>query len=276
MRTGESCTLSDCCSNFAAMALAPANLLITAEPNVSLPPDKARTGLVEENSALASVSPEEDMVGRLDSAKSADFSRRVQDELPFLRKIVRRWHRDRANADDLIQETVLRALANAHLWQPGSNLRGWLVIIMRNQFLAATAKSKRSTELLEIWGERDVCAAEASGTRLVLRDVERALRRLPSIQRTVLTAVAIDGRSHAEVADALGLSVGAVRCHLTRARQRLRAAVEGGTRAVQFGNRRRSVARILVLPAALPVPAISRMPLAASIDIASGVLLGAD
>src|SRR5437763_1223642 len=80
---------------------------------------------------------------------------------------------------------------------------------------------------LELWGEQDVCAAEASVTRVVLRDVQRALRRVPCIQRTVLTAVAIDGRSHAEVADALGLSVGAMRCHLTGALQRLRAAVEG-------------------------------------------------
>src|SRR6266446_1329392 len=102
------------------MALASASLLITADPNVPLPPDMARTSLLEEDSPLASVSPQEDLVGRLGSARlgSADFARRVQDELPFLRKIVRRWHRDRANADDLVQETVLRALANAHLWQP--------------------------------------------------------------------------------------------------------------------------------------------------------------
>jgi len=258
------------------MALAPANLLRTADSDTALPPNRARTGLVEENSALASVSPQEEAVARLGNAKGADFARQVEDELPFLRKIVRRWHRDRANADDLIQDTVLRALANAHLWQPGSNLRGWLVTIMRNQFLAATAKSKRSTELLEIWGEQDVSAAEASGTRLVLRDVERALRRLPSIQRTILTAVALDGRSHAEVADSLGLSAGAVRCHLTRARQRLRAAVEGGAHAAQPRHRGRSVGRILVLPAAFPIPAISRMPLPAKIDIASGVLHGAD
>jgi RNA polymerase sigma-70 factor (ECF subfamily) len=196
----------------------------------------------------------------------AEFSRRIENELPFLQKTVRRWHRDRANADDLVQDTVLQALANAHLWQPGSNLRGWLLTIMRNQFLAAVAKSKRSSELFELlaaFAERDSqLLPSANGARLLLRDVERALVRLGAIQRTVLVAVGIEGKSYSEVARILGMSVGAVRCHLARARERLRAAVNSGRYAVPFATRPAPRA----IPPALPillVPARSAIPLPA-------------
>src|SRR5216683_3842750 len=95
------------------------------------------------------------IAGTVAGSAMAEFSRRIENELPFLRKRVRRWRRDRANADDLVQDTVLQALANAHLWQPGSNLRGWLLTIMRNQFLAVAIKSKRSAELLAAFAARD-------------------------------------------------------------------------------------------------------------------------
>src|SRR5229473_3475456 len=74
---------------------------------------------------------------------SAAFLRQIEDEIPFLKRAVRRWHRDKADADDLVQDTLVQALANAHLWQPGSDLRAWLFTIMRNRFLGTVAKSHR-------------------------------------------------------------------------------------------------------------------------------------
>jgi RNA polymerase sigma-70 factor (ECF subfamily) len=208
------------------------------------------------------------VAGTVGGSAMAEFSRRIEDELPFLRKTVRRWHRDRANAEDLVQDTVLQALANAHLWQPGSNLRGWLVTIMRNQFLAAVAKSKRSAEFLTMIASRDGhWPHDASGVRLLLRDVDRALRRLTAIQRTVLVAVGVEGKSYSDVAQMLGISVGAVRCHLARARERLRAAVDGCRDAVPFAARPAPRAMPPALPI-LPVPARSAIPLPA--------LVGAD
>src|SRR5712691_2618807 len=65
----------------------------------------------------------------------ATLGPQIEAEIPFLQRVVRRWYREAADADDLVQDTLLRALASAHLWQPGSNLRAWLVTIMRNQFL---------------------------------------------------------------------------------------------------------------------------------------------
>jgi RNA polymerase sigma-70 factor, ECF subfamily len=147
-----------------------------------------------------------------------DFRRRIEGELPFLRRIARRWHRDQANADDLIQETLLRALTNAQLWEPGSNLHGWLFTIMRNQFLAAAARSKRSDLVFDTIGMAEAgLSASLPEARLMIRDVERALRRLPSNQRTAVKFIGIDGKSYEEAAHLMRMSVAAVRCHLAAA-----------------------------------------------------------
>jgi RNA polymerase sigma-70 factor (ECF subfamily) len=159
---------------------------------------------------------------------SAQFAQQIIGEIPFLRRTVRRWHRHKPDADDLVQDTLTQALANAHLWQPGSNLRAWLFTIMHHQFLAAIAKSKRAAALLQVCDPNGRPAAEDSReTRLLLRDVGAVLRRLPTKQRTALQLAGVEGRSYEEVAAAMGLSVGAVRCHLARGRGRLRAAVGG-------------------------------------------------
>ena len=81
--------------------------------------------------------------------KPPEFSRQIQEEIPFLRRAARRWHRDKANADDLVQDVLVQALANAHLWQPGSDLRAWLYTIMRNRFLAEVNRSGRSASALK-------------------------------------------------------------------------------------------------------------------------------
>jgi RNA polymerase sigma-70 factor, ECF subfamily len=159
------------------------------------------------------------------SSRCAEVIRRIEREIPFLRRAVRRWQRNAADADDLVQETLLRALSSAHLWQPGSNLRAWLLTIMRNQFLAIASRSRRCGAALEMIGAIGRPAVADTETRLTLRDVERAVRRLPEKQRAAVLLAGIEGKSYAEIAAVLGLSPDAVRCHLARARDRLRAAV---------------------------------------------------
>src|SRR6185503_3547305 len=82
-------------------------------------------------------------------APSAEYMRQIEMEIPFLRRTVRRWHRDAADADDLVQDTLVQALANAHLWQPGTDLRAWLFTILRPRFLAVTARSTRAVLAIE-------------------------------------------------------------------------------------------------------------------------------
>ena len=162
-----------------------------------------------------------------DDAYQPDVSRQIENEIPFLRRAVRRWHREPADADDLVQDTLVRALANTHLYEPGSDLRAWLFTIMRNQFLAGAAKANRFISMLRVFAETDHgVGGDPSETRLELRDVAGALRRLPSKQRIAVMLACVEGKSYEEVAEAMGLSVSAVRCHLARGRNRLRTAIE--------------------------------------------------
>src|SRR6266852_5926896 len=173
LRAREMLRLSDIEECFLATIFSP-----PAHSNAGRLPHEIRCRVADVPEPAARVpSAEARLAGTVTGSAMAEFFCRIENELAFLRKRVRRWHRDRANANDLVQDTVLQALANAHLWQPGSNLRGWLVTIMRNQFLAAAAKSKRSAELLTTIASRDGhWPHDASGVRLLLRDVERAMR----------------------------------------------------------------------------------------------------
>jgi RNA polymerase sigma-70 factor, ECF subfamily len=162
-----------------------------------------------------------------DDAYQPDVSRQIENEIPFLRRAVRRWHREQADADDLVQDTLVRALANTHLYEPGSDLRGWLFTIMRNQFLAGAAKANRFISMLRVFAETDHgVGGDPSETQLELRDVAGALRRLPGKQRIAVMLACVEGKSYEETAEAMGLSVSAVRCHLARGRNRLRTAME--------------------------------------------------
>src|SRR5713101_2164477 len=155
----------------------------------------------------------------------ATIGLQIEAEIPFLQRVVRRWYREAADADDLVQDTLLRALASAHLWQPGSNLRAWLVTIMRNQFLETVGRARRWDAVAEIIDTADHRVSADLEARLTLRDVERAFRRLSAKQRSAVLLAGIEGKSYTEVARMMGLSADAVRCHLARARQRLRTAV---------------------------------------------------
>jgi RNA polymerase sigma factor (sigma-70 family) len=201
-------------------------------------------------SAVHVAAPQPSIAPPLD-APPGDFGRRVEKQLAFLRNAARRWHRDKAGADDLVQDTVVQALANAHLWrgdQPESNLRGWLFTIMRNRFLASRVRAKRFDTALDAIAAADECipaAASRPEARLMMRDLERGLSLLPAPQRTAIRLVGVEGRSYDEAARLMGLSVPAVRCHLARGRERLRKMVEGRTA---------SPARICSLPPSRPIP----------------------
>jgi RNA polymerase sigma-70 factor (ECF subfamily) len=162
---------------------------------------------------------------RQPSALPALTGRRLEAEIPFLRRAVRRWCREAADAEDLVQDTLMRALASAHQWDPGSNLQAWLTTIMRNQFLTTAARSQRDKLAGEELQPTEANAYADPDLRLTLRDVERAFKRLPESQRSAVLLAGIEGKSYSEAARLMGLSVDAVRCHLARARDRLRAAV---------------------------------------------------
>lgn len=155
-----------------------------------------------------------------------------------MRRAVRRWRRDKADADDLVQDTLVQALANAHLWQPGSDLRAWLFTIMRNRFLAVAIRRARSAAAMERIAAADPGPpASSCELRLILRDLSAALRRLPGNQRSAVLLIGVEGNSYGEAAQQMGTSVGAVRSHLARGRDRLKTAMRGREARPPFAPR---------------------------------------
>ncbi|MFT4171798.1 MAG: sigma-70 family RNA polymerase sigma factor [Rhodocyclaceae bacterium] len=146
-------------------------------------------------------------------------------EIPRLRRYARALTGDAARADDLVQDTLERALSKWRLWRPG-NLRAWLLTIMHNVFV----NQWRAAPPLEYPGEdalpdASVRAEQEDG--LALRDLDRALLRLPGEQREVLLLIGLEALSYDEAAQVLGIPIGTVMSRLFRARERLRALLNG-------------------------------------------------
>lgn len=152
-----------------------------------------------------------------------DIHQRIEAELPRLRRYARALVRNVSEADDLVQECLARALTKLHLWRNGSDLRAWLFTILHNQYVNKVRRSIRtgiSVELDDSWPALSRPAMQEQ--RLELRDLDRALGRLPTEQRSVILLVALEGLPYCDVSAVLGIPVGTVRSRLSRGRAALR------------------------------------------------------
>ena len=151
-----------------------------------------------------------------------DFRTQLESLLPRLRQYALVLTKESAAADDLVQSTVLRALENAHLWIPGSDLRAWLFTIMHNFFVSDVRRKARSpVVLMSTVVERQPKLPDQE-SRMTLRDLDRALARLPKAQLELVLMVGLDGVPYEEAGRALGIPLGTVRSRLSRAREMLR------------------------------------------------------
>ena len=145
--------------------------------------------------------------------------------IPRLRRYARALVGDRASADDLVQDTLERAWAKLHLYRRGTDLRAWLFTVMHNVHVNKV-RATRVTDTLD--DELPELAQRASqGDALLVRDLDRAIARLPSEQRAVLLLVTLEEMSYEEVARALGIPIGTVMSRLSRAREKLRMMMLG-------------------------------------------------
>jgi RNA polymerase sigma-70 factor (ECF subfamily) len=146
--------------------------------------------------------------------------------IPRLRRYARALVGERHAADDLVQDTLERAINKFHLWRPGSDLRAWLFTIMHNVFVnQLRARGARPEEPLD--ESLDVAALSSSVDRLEMRDLDAALALLPVEQREVVLLVGMEEFSYAEAAKALGVPIGTVMSRLFRGRERLRTLMAG-------------------------------------------------
>lgn len=156
----------------------------------------------------------------------SEFGRLIEQEIPRLRRYARALARDIGQADDLVQSCLVRALAKEHLWQPGTNLRVWLFTVLHNVHINGVRRSIReqsSATAASVSLER---AQSAPSARLDLLDVERAIRKLPELQRRVLLLIGLEGMRYDEAAEILGVPIGTVQSRIGRARDTLRKLLE--------------------------------------------------
>lgn len=144
--------------------------------------------------------------------------------IPRLRRYARALVGDRYQSDDLVQDTLERALSKFHLWRSGSDLRAWLFAIMHNVFINQL-KARREYFLDEVTESSLEAAPQAD--MLEIRDLDTALRRLTHEQREVVLLVGLEQFSYAEASKALEIPVGTVMSRLSRGRERLRALMSG-------------------------------------------------
>src|SRR5579872_3480044 len=152
-----------------------------------------------------------------------DISLKIQDEIPRLRRYARALTRDINAADDLVQDCLTRALSKVHLWQVGTDLRAWLFTILHNQYVNHVRRAVREGSAVGLSDtEPNLTSAPNQGKRLELRDLERAIAKLPEEQRSVLLLVGLEGMRYEEVAAVLDVPVGTIRSRLSRGREMLR------------------------------------------------------
>jgi len=153
----------------------------------------------------------------------ADLRDRIEAEIPRLRRYARALTRDIVAADDLVQDCLVRSLAKLHLWKEGTDLRAWLFTILHNQYVNQVRRAVREGAAVSVSeNEPSLTNAADQGKRLELRDLDRALARLPEEQRTVILLVGLEGMRYEAVAEVIGVPVGTVRSRLSRGREALR------------------------------------------------------
>lgn len=161
------------------------------------------------------------------STPTSEFTRNLLAAAPSLRAFAISLSGHVERADDLVQETLMRAWANSASFQPGTNQKAWLFTILRNQFMTQYRKSRREVE--DIDGDMAASLSLPAGqeSHLALEDVKLALEKLPEDQREAVLLVGGSGFSYEEAAEICECAVGTIKSRVNRARVRLAQLMYG-------------------------------------------------
>jgi RNA polymerase sigma-70 factor (ECF subfamily) len=160
--------------------------------------------------------------------QTSSFEDQLSALLPRLRRFAHALSHDPADADDLTQATVERALRSRDQWQPGTNLDSWCYRIMRNLWIdTARARSRKNSR--EAPEEEGLSVGEdpreAMDAAVDLKSIMAAMSRLPDEQREIVALILVEGFGYREVSEMLGLPIGTVSSRLVRGRTALLAMV---------------------------------------------------
>ena len=161
------------------------------------------------------------------SSDVCDFHEGLKANLPRLRIYALSLTRDRDAADDLVQDTVVKALHGRHSFQPGTNLAAWLFRIQRNEFISGLRRQRPTVPVdTEVAEQLSHPAHQESG--LVMREFVAAFGKLASTQREALLLAVLEGLPYDVIAQHTGVSVGTVKSRISRGRDTLeRLLLEG-------------------------------------------------
>ena len=157
------------------------------------------------------------------------FGKNVEATIPALRRYARALTRDADIADDLVQDTLVRALRSEHLFH-GGEVRSWLYTILTNLNRNRLRSLARRPTLSPL---EDNDAPDLAGPEAGARDIERALATLVEDQRNALLLVVLEGLTYREVAEVQGVPIGTVMSRLARARVQIKTFLDGGRPALR-------------------------------------------
>lgn len=164
-----------------------------------------------------------------EALSDADFKRELAQVIPHLRAFGRSLSGNRDLADDLVQETLLKAWGARQRFQAGTNMRAWTFIILRNIFLSQMRRARFRGEWDELTASRVLAAPASQDKHIELADMQRALLQLPESQREALILVGAGGFSYEEAADICACAVGTIKSRVARGRVALETLLENGS-----------------------------------------------
>ena len=158
-----------------------------------------------------------------------DFKDQLAAVIPHLRAFGRSLSGSRDLADDLVQETLLKAWAARKRFQAGTNMRAWTFIILRNLFLSQMRRARFKGEWDDVTAAKILAAPASQDRHIELADMQRALMQLPQPQREALILVGAGGFAYEEAAEICGCAVGTIKSRVARGRVALEAMMTGSS-----------------------------------------------
>ena len=163
-----------------------------------------------------------------ETLSDADFKQELAAVIPHLRAFGRSLSGNRDVADDLVQETLLKAWAARTRFQAGTNMRAWTFIILRNHYLSQMRRSRFRGDWDDLAADRLLAAPAGQDKHVELSDMQRALLQLPQPQREALILVGAGGFAYEEAAEICGVAVGTIKSRVARGRAALEQILENG------------------------------------------------
>jgi len=157
---------------------------------------------------------------------SSRVAAEVEPHISALRRYAYALTRDHAAADDLVQDTLERALGRWFLRRPDGDLRAWLFTILHNLYIGGKRRDRRRGAMDEL-NDRDAPTLPNQDGALLRRDIVSGLASLSEEQRAVLLLVGVEGLSYEGAGTVLGIPLGTVMSRLSRARENLRRLLDG-------------------------------------------------